>query len=94
MKNSEAGLDPAQRRDRYLAAEAAHAETDEHPAILAPSLWERVCAWMHRIRVRRALRRQYRDPEGRALWYNGTGVLLYVAGMMVAAVALRGMGAI
>ena len=31
------------------------------------------------------------DPKGRAPWYNGTGVLLYVAGMMVAAVALRGM---
>ena len=33
-----------------------------------------------------------RDPEGRAPWYNGTGVLMYVSGMMVAAFALRGMG--
>ena len=30
-----------------------------------------------------------RDPEGRAPWYNGTGVLMYVSGMMVAAFALR-----
>ena len=33
-----------------------------------------------------------RDPKGRAPWYNGTGVLLYVSGMMVAAFALRSMG--
>ena len=33
------------------------------------------------------------DPKGRAPWYNGTGVMLYVSGMMVAAVALRMMGA-
>ena len=31
------------------------------------------------------------DPKGRAPWYNGPGVGLYVAGMMVAAFALRGM---
>lgn len=30
-----------------------------------------------------------RDPEGRAPWYNGSGVLMYVSGMMVAAFALR-----
>ena len=30
-----------------------------------------------------------RDPKGKAPWYNGTGVMLYVAGMMVAAFALR-----
>ncbi|PZX11409.1 chlorophyll synthase [Palleronia aestuarii] len=30
------------------------------------------------------------DPEGRAPWYNATGVTLYVTGMMVAAVAIRG----
>lgn len=29
------------------------------------------------------------DPKGRAPWYQGTGITLYVAGMMVAAVALR-----
>ncbi|WP_420325852.1 chlorophyll synthase ChlG [Mameliella sp.] len=34
-----------------------------------------------------------RDPEGRAPWYNGTGVLMYVSGMMVAAFALRSLGA-
>lgn len=30
-----------------------------------------------------------RDPKGKAPWYNGTGVLFYISGMMVAAVALR-----
>ncbi len=38
-----------------------------------------------------AMRVLLRDPKGRAPWYNGTGVLLYVAGMMVTAFALRGM---
>ncbi|TPG58555.1 chlorophyll synthase ChlG [Roseomonas nepalensis] len=33
--------------------------------------------------------RMLRDPRGLAPWYNGTGVTLYVAGMMVAAFALR-----
>lgn len=31
------------------------------------------------------------DPKGRAPWYNATGVSLYVTGMMVTALALRGM---
>ncbi len=31
------------------------------------------------------------DPKGRAPWYNGTGVTLYVSGMMVAAFAIRGL---
>ncbi|WP_397543506.1 chlorophyll synthase ChlG [Roseovarius salis] len=39
-----------------------------------------------------AMRVLLSDPEGRAPWYNGTGVMLYVSGMMVAAFALRGMG--
>jgi chlorophyll synthase len=30
-----------------------------------------------------------RDPKAHAPWYNGTGVTLYVAGMMIAAFALR-----
>ncbi|MFO6465201.1 chlorophyll synthase ChlG [Jannaschia sp. KMU-145] len=38
-----------------------------------------------------AMRRLLTDPEGLAPWYNGTGVLLSVAGMMVAALALGGM---
>jgi len=38
-----------------------------------------------------AMRKMLRDPKGLAPWYNGTGVLLSVSGMMVAAVALRGM---
>ena len=39
-----------------------------------------------------AMRVLLRDPKGRAPWYNGTGVLMYVSGMMIAAFALRGMG--
>ncbi|MGY9045568.1 MAG: chlorophyll synthase ChlG [Rhodobacterales bacterium] len=30
-----------------------------------------------------------RDPKAKAPWYNGTGVLMYVSGMMVSAFALR-----
>lgn len=39
-----------------------------------------------------AMRVLMRDPKGRAPWYNGTGVLFYVSGMMIAAFALRGLG--
>ena len=38
-----------------------------------------------------AMRIMFRDPKAKAPWYNGTGVLLYVAGMMIAAFALRGL---
>ena len=31
------------------------------------------------------------DPKGRALWFSGLGVTLYVAGMMVSAFAVRGL---
>ncbi|MGB0497151.1 MAG: chlorophyll synthase ChlG [Rubricella sp.] len=31
------------------------------------------------------------DPKGLAPWYNGTGVVLYVSGMMASAIALGGM---
>ena len=41
-----------------------------------------------------AMRVMLSDPKARAPWYNGTGVLFYVSGMMVAAFALRGLGAI
>mmetsp|Transcript_18553 Transcript_18553/g.30593 ORF Transcript_18553/g.30593 Transcript_18553/m.30593 type:complete len:300 (-) Transcript_18553:1385-2284(-) len=34
----------------------------------------------------------FKDPRAKAPWYNGTGVLLYVSGMMIAAFALRGLG--
>ena len=37
-----------------------------------------------------AMRRMLTDPRALAPWYNGTGVVLYVAGMMTAAFALRG----
>ena len=33
----------------------------------------------------------FRDPEAKAPWYNGTGVLLYITGMMITAVAVRGL---
>jgi chlorophyll synthase len=36
-----------------------------------------------------AMRVLLRDPKGRAPWYNGAGVTLYVAGMMVSALAVR-----
>lgn len=38
-----------------------------------------------------AMRVLLRDPRGRAPWYNATGVVLYVSGMMVTAVALGGL---
>ena len=38
-----------------------------------------------------AMRVLLRDPKGKAPWYNGTGVTLYVTGMMVTAFALRGL---
>jgi len=38
-----------------------------------------------------AMRVLLSDPKGRAPWYNGTGVTLYVSGMMVAAFAVRGL---
>jgi chlorophyll/bacteriochlorophyll a synthase len=38
-----------------------------------------------------AMRVLFRDPRALAPWYNGTGVLMYVAGMMVTAFALRGL---
>lgn len=38
-----------------------------------------------------AMRVLLRDPEARAPWYNATGVTLYVGGMMVAALAIRGL---
>jgi chlorophyll/bacteriochlorophyll a synthase len=38
-----------------------------------------------------AMKKLLQDPKGRAPWYNGTGVLFYVSGMMIAAFALRGL---
>ena len=37
-----------------------------------------------------AMRRMLTDPEGLAPWYNGTGVTLYVLGMLLSAFAVRG----
>ncbi|MFM7442738.1 MAG: bacteriochlorophyll/chlorophyll a synthase, partial [Tabrizicola sp.] len=39
-----------------------------------------------------AMRVLFRDPKGKAHWYNGTGVVLYVTGMMISAFAIRGLG--
>jgi len=38
-----------------------------------------------------AMKVMFQDPKAKAPWYNGTGVLLYVSGMMIAAFALRGL---
>jgi len=38
-----------------------------------------------------AMRVLLRDPKAKAPWYQGTGITLYVAGMMIAAFALRNM---
>lgn len=37
-----------------------------------------------------AMRVMLQDPKGKAPWYNGTGVLFYISGMMVTAFALKG----
>ncbi len=39
-----------------------------------------------------AMRIMFQDPKGKAPWYNGTGVLLYVSGMMITAFAIRTLG--
>jgi chlorophyll synthase len=38
-----------------------------------------------------AMRVMLTDPKARAPWYNATGVSMYVSGMMISAVALRGL---
>lgn len=39
-----------------------------------------------------AMGEMMQDPKAKAPWYNATGVLFYVSGMMVTAFALRGIG--
>ena len=39
----------------------------------------------------RAMRVMLTDPKARAPWYNATGVSMYVSGMMISAIALRGL---
>lgn len=41
-----------------------------------------------------AMRVLLTDPKGRAPWYNGTGIVLYISGMMIAAFALRNLGVV
>lgn len=38
-----------------------------------------------------AMRVLLRDPEGKTPWYQGTGILFYISGMMIAAFAIRGL---
>ncbi|MEM9438064.1 MAG: chlorophyll synthase ChlG [Pseudomonadota bacterium] len=38
-----------------------------------------------------AMTAMLKDPKGKAPWYNGPGVGAYVSGMMIAAIALRGL---
>jgi chlorophyll synthase len=38
------------------------------------------------------MRHLLEDPRARAPWYNGTGISLYVTGMMISAFAARGAG--
>ena len=38
-----------------------------------------------------AIRVMLTDPKARAPWYNATGVSMYVSGMMISAIALRGL---
>jgi chlorophyll/bacteriochlorophyll a synthase len=52
-----------------------------HAAIIALSLLLQIIC----------MRRLLRDPKAFAPWYNGTGVTLYVLGMLVAAFAVRSM---
>lgn len=39
-----------------------------------------------------AMRTLLADPKGKAPWYNATGILMYVSGMMVTAFAIRSLG--
>ena len=41
-----------------------------------------------------AMRHMLSDPRGRAPWYNGTGVTLYVSGMMISAFAVRSLSGV
>ena len=41
----------------------------------------------------RAMKTLLVDPKAKAPWYNGAGVTLYVSGMMIAAFAIRSLGA-
>jgi len=38
-----------------------------------------------------AMKKLLRDPLTNTPWYQGTGITLYVSGMMIAAFAIRGL---
>lgn len=40
----------------------------------------------------RAMKTLLADPKGKAPWYNGVGISMYVSGMMISAFAIRTMG--
>ncbi len=69
------------------------------PQALAVALLLALGAWVHAGLVAAALAAQLvlmrtlmRDPAGRAPWYNATGVLLYVIGMLISAHAIANAG--
>jgi chlorophyll/bacteriochlorophyll a synthase len=39
-----------------------------------------------------AMRVLLRDPKAKAPWYNGTGIVFYISGMMISAFAIRSLG--
>jgi len=41
-----------------------------------------------------AMRVLLRDPKAKTPWYNGTGIIFYISGMMIAAFALRTVGGV
>ena len=53
--------------------------------------WHALAVAMLLMAQGRAMRTLLSDPEGRAPWYNATGVSLYALGMMIAAFGLRGL---
>jgi chlorophyll synthase len=48
-----------------------------------------ICITLLLIGQMAAMAKLLKDPEKFAPWYNATGVLMYVSGMMVSAVGLR-----
>lgn len=53
--------------------------------------WHAVAVFAVLLAQVAAMRVLFRDPKGKAPWYNGTGVVLYVTGMMISAFAIRGL---
>ena len=60
-------------------------------AALAASPWPALAIAALLVGQLAAMRVLIRDPRAKAPWYNATGVLMYVTGMMISAFALRGL---